>query len=336
MDKDKILIAADKFVRENKLDKAIKEYQKIVTEDPSDLRVKLKIGDLYAKRKELPQALKTYREVAESYEKESFHLKAMAVYKTVLKLNPTLIDVNERLGNLYRLVGLDQDAVNQYMIVAGYYDSKGMTKEALAVRKKIIEIDPSSATSRVRLAELFQSDGQEDESIREYEHAAELYKKGRNPQGLVEVYEKVLFYRPGNIPMLRALLRIYFDRKDFQKMIKRLEAAPEAAKKDLVLQQLWAEALVDMSQLEAARRHFKDLYRSCVEMKDEERAAEVHARILREFSDDEEYLKEITAIREEAGFSHEMIEASYRADLESTQMVDLKKLEEMEKKGKKK
>ncbi|MBI1909969.1 MAG: tetratricopeptide repeat protein [Deltaproteobacteria bacterium] len=336
MNKEKILSEAEKYIKENKLDKAIKEYQKIVAEEPADLRVKLKIGDLYARKKDLVRAIKGYREVADAYEKENFHLKAMAVYKTVLKLNPTLIEVNEKLGNLYRLVGLEQDAINQYLIVAGFYDSKGMSKEALAIRKKIVAIDPSSATSRVRLAELYQSEGEEEASVKEYERASDLYKRTNNLQGLVEVYEKVLFYRPNNITMLRALLKIYFEKKDFSKVIKRLEAVPEEVKKDLVLQQLWAETLVEMGQMEAARRRFKDLYKNCVDLKDEERAAQVYARMLREFADDEEYLKEMDQAREEAGFSHPILQASYRADLEGTQMVDLKQLEEMEKRGKKK
>ena len=42
--------AARKFVDKGQIDKAVKEYLRIVSEDPKDVRVWLKIGDLYAKK----------------------------------------------------------------------------------------------------------------------------------------------------------------------------------------------------------------------------------------------------------------------------------------------
>ena len=130
MSKEKLLEQAEKYAKDGKLDKAIKELQKLVATDPLDMRVRLKVADYYVKKKEIPLALKTYQEVADFYAKENFHLKSIAVYKTILKLNPSIVEINEKLGDLYRQVGLDDDAVNQYYIVAGYYDNKGMTLQA--------------------------------------------------------------------------------------------------------------------------------------------------------------------------------------------------------------
>ena len=47
--KEKVMDAARKFVDKGQIDKAVKEYLRIVHEDPKDVRVWLKIGDLYAK-----------------------------------------------------------------------------------------------------------------------------------------------------------------------------------------------------------------------------------------------------------------------------------------------
>ena len=47
--KEKVMEAARKFVDKGQAEKAIKEYLRIVKEDPGDVRVWLKIGDLYAK-----------------------------------------------------------------------------------------------------------------------------------------------------------------------------------------------------------------------------------------------------------------------------------------------
>ncbi|MDO8643773.1 MAG: tetratricopeptide repeat protein [bacterium] len=326
--REKSLAQAEKYLTENKLDKAVKEYQKILDEEPNNSRVKLKIADLYAKKKEREKAVTLYREVGEAYEQENFHLKAIAVYKTVLKLNPTLVEINEKLGDLYKKVGLEKEAQHQYLIIGDYYERKGMSAEGLEIQKKIVALDPSSAPNIIRLAEFFQKEKQTEESVREYERAAAIYKKTKNIGGLIEVFEKVLYFRPNNIPMLRALLKIYFDRKEHDKIIKRLDAVAEELKNDVGIQQVWAETLVERQQMEAARKKFRELYQSCVRLKDEERSAYVYARILREFSDDADYLKEIDQIRKAAKFSHPILEPSYRADLESTQMMDTTKFQE--------
>ena len=85
--------AARKFVDKGQIDKAVKEYLRIVSEDPKDVRVWLKIGDLYAKKGAKQEATDTYLKVARFYHDQGFFLKAVAVYKQILKLDPRLVDV---------------------------------------------------------------------------------------------------------------------------------------------------------------------------------------------------------------------------------------------------
>ena len=96
--KEKVMDAARKFVEKNQLDKAVKEYLRIVQEDPKDVRVWLKIGDLYAKKGSKQDATETYLKVARFYQDQGFYLKAVAVYKQILKLDPRLVDVNLKLA----------------------------------------------------------------------------------------------------------------------------------------------------------------------------------------------------------------------------------------------
>lgn len=326
MSKEKIIEQAEKLIQAGKFDRAIKEYQKILAEDPSDMRAKLKLADIYARKKEIPAAIKVYREVADEYSEENFHLKAIAVYKTILKLAPTMIEINEKLGNLYHRVGLDNDAINQYYIVASFYDNKGMVKEAMEIRKKIIQIDPSNTTGRIRLAELMQADGKTEESVREYEKVEEILTAKKDRDGLIEVYEKMLYYRPENWEMLAKLCRIYFEKREFKKALRRIESAPAAVKKNLEVNELWAEALLEDRQVDASRKKFKELYSLALEAKDAERAARIYSRTLQEFSDDQDYLNELEEIRKGVGVEHTPTKPKYRQDFEKTEMVDLSKM----------
>ena len=332
MSKEKLLEQAEKYAKDGKLDKAIKELQKLVATDPLDMRVRLKVADYYVKKKEIPLALKTYQEVADFYAKENFHLKSIAVYKTILKLNPSIVEINEKLGDLYRQVGLDDDAVNQYYIVAGYYDNKGMTLQAMAIRKKIVEIDPGNTTGRIRLAELLQASGKTDESLTEYHKAAELLASRKDREGLIEVYEKILYFHPENASMLIDLCRIYFDKREFKKLLKKVEGLPVPVRENPDVLELWAEALLEDRQVDAARRKYREYYAKILETGAAERAAKAYSRILQEFGDDQDYLKELAELQRGSGVTHEQAQPKHRQDFEKTDMIDLNKLEELKKK----
>src|SRR5438876_6879869 len=139
INKNKVMEAAQKLVEKGQTDKAIKEYLKVVQEDPKDVRVWLKIGDLYAKKGAKSEATETYMKVAQFYSEQGFYLKAVAVYKQILKIDGRLIDVNLKLADVYRQLGLLSDAMQQYELVAAFYHREGKTKEALKTIKDLVE-----------------------------------------------------------------------------------------------------------------------------------------------------------------------------------------------------
>lgn len=330
--KEKIIESAEKSFKAGKYDKAIKEYQKLLAEDPADMRARLKLAEIYAKAKDLPTAIKTYREVADQYAQDNFHLKAIAVYKTVLKMAPTLVEINENLGDLYHKVGLDNDAINQYYIVATYYDNKGMITEAKEIRRKILGVDPSNTTGRIRLAELMQAEGNVDASIKEYEKTADILTERQDRDGLVEVYEKMLYYKPDNVDMLIRLCKIYFERRDFKKALRKLDTSTPEVRKNLEVNEMWAEALLEDRQVDASRRKFREIYALTLEANDVERAARIYSRVLQEFNDDQEYLNEFEEIRKTQGLEHKEVAPKFRQDFEKTEMIDLGKMDQMPKK----
>ncbi len=66
MDKNKIIEAAAKLVAKGAYDKAIKEYQKILSADPRDTRALQKLGELYQKKNDNAQAAQFFTKVADT------------------------------------------------------------------------------------------------------------------------------------------------------------------------------------------------------------------------------------------------------------------------------
>jgi pilus assembly protein FimV len=100
VDRTKVLEAAQKHLAKGAFDKAIVEFQKLVKADPKDVRTWLKIGDLQDKVGQKKEAIDTYARVAEQYAQQGFFLKAVAVFKQILKLDPTRLDVQLKLAEL--------------------------------------------------------------------------------------------------------------------------------------------------------------------------------------------------------------------------------------------
>src|SRR5213082_2740463 len=113
--------AARKFVDKGQIDTAGREYLRIVSEDPKDVRVWLKIGDLYAKKGAKQDAIETYLKVARFEPDQSLFLKAVAVYKQSLKLDPRLVDAILKGAVTHRTLGLMSDAMQHFESVAAHF-----------------------------------------------------------------------------------------------------------------------------------------------------------------------------------------------------------------------
>lgn len=117
MDKEKILKTAQQYVLKGQIEKAIKEYEKIVKTTPKDIRARLKLGDLYLRGGENEKAMEEYLRVAELYEEEDLNSRAISSYKKVLSLNPKLIEAYHKIAELYLKEGLKGDAKNCYQSI---------------------------------------------------------------------------------------------------------------------------------------------------------------------------------------------------------------------------
>lgn len=117
MDREKILRTAQQYILKGQIEKAIKEYQKIVKNTPKDIRARLKLGDLYVRSGESEKAIEEYLRVAELYEEEDLNSRAISSYKKVLSLNPKLIEAYHKIAELYLKEGLKGDAKNCYQSI---------------------------------------------------------------------------------------------------------------------------------------------------------------------------------------------------------------------------
>ncbi len=278
--KEKVMDAARKFVDKGQIDKAVKEYLRIVHEDPKDVRVWLKIGDLYAKKGAKQDATETYLKVARFYHEQGFFLKAVAVYKQILKLDPRLVDVILKLAELYRQLGLMSDAMQHFESVAAHFHREGNTKEALATVKKLVDLDPENIATRIKLAELYSKEALVDEAATEFTVACEQLRRQNRQDDFLKVAERLLWHKPDNNSLNRELAGLYLRRNDPRRALQKLQACFKADPRDVETLGLLAQAFQALDQKAKTVSVLKELARVHVENKQRDKATEVFRKIL--------------------------------------------------------
>jgi len=281
--KEKVMDAARKFVDKGQIDKAVKEYLRIVHEDPKDVRVWLKIGDLYAKKGSKQDAIDTYEKVARFYHDQGFFLKAVAVYKQILKLDPRLFDVTLKLAELYRQLGLMSDAMQHFEAVAAHFHREGNTKEALATVKKLVDLDPENIATRIKLAELYSKEGLVEDAATEFQVACEQLRRQGRQDDFIKVAERLLWHKPDNHTLNRELAGLYLRRNDPRRALQKLQACFKHDPRDIETLGLLAQAFQALDQKAKTVSVLKELARVHVENKARDKATEVYRKIL-EFS----------------------------------------------------
>ncbi|MCU1282211.1 MAG: repeat-containing protein, partial [bacterium] len=259
--KDKLIAGAQKLVEKGQHEKAIKEYLKVVADDDKDVRIWLKIGDLYAKLGKKPEAAETYAKVAQFYSDQGFYLKAVAVYKQILKIEPRLVDVNHKLAELYKQLGLLSDAMQQYEAVAAFYHREGKTREALAALKQIVELDPETVANRIKLAELYSKEGMVREAIDEFSKAAEQLRQAGRVDDFMKVAERLLFHSPDNRPVTKELAGLYIEKGDPRRALPKLQICFKADPRDTDVLSLLAKAFEALDQRSKSVSVLKELAR---------------------------------------------------------------------------
>ena len=280
INKNKVMDAARKARDKGQIDKAIKEYLKIVREDPKDVRVWLKIGDLYAKKSAKNEATETYLRVAKFYSEQGFYLKAVAVYKQILKLDPRLVEVNLKLAELYRQLGLLSDAMQHFEMVAAYFHREGKTREALATIRQLVDLDPENVATRIKLAELYSKEGMVDDAVTEFGQACDYLRKHNRLDDFIKVAERLLWHKPDNVPLNRELADLYLRRADPRRALQKLQTCFKSDPRDVDTLGLLAQAFQALDQKGKTVSVLKEMARVLVEVGKRREAEDVHRRIL--------------------------------------------------------
>ncbi|HUJ16081.1 MAG TPA: tetratricopeptide repeat protein [Thermoanaerobaculia bacterium] len=251
--RDKVIADAEKLVAKGKIEPAIKEYERLLDDNPNDVNTLNRIGDLWVRINRTDEAVKTFGKIADHYAKDGFFLKAIAIYKKINKLDPSKLEVYARLADLYAKQGLAMEAKSQYQVLADYYIKHGDPGNALVIYKKIAELDPGAINVHVKLADLHSQAGQTGEALKEYDRVGRMLLKRGMLEEAVQVFKKALKIDAKNVDLVESLVAALIEAKDFNNAQQIVETALESNKNNPKLLATWARILLSKGDVSSAK-----------------------------------------------------------------------------------
>ena len=251
--RDIVLATAEKLLARGKYDAALKEYGRLLDDNPNDVNTLNRIGDLWVRINRNDEAVKVFARIADHYARDGFFLKAIAIYKKINKLDPSKLEIYAKLADLYAKQGLAMEAKSQYQVLADYYLKHGDTANALQIYRKISELDPTAINVHVKLADLYSQNNQTAEALKEYDRVGRLLLKRGMLDEAVQVFRKAVKIDSSNVELIESLVNALTEAKDFNNAAQLIEAALETNQNNARLLAMLGRALVGRGDLDRAK-----------------------------------------------------------------------------------
>src|SRR4051812_32358159 len=260
MDKNKVIESAAKLIAKGSFDKAVKEYQRVLESDPDDVRVLQKLAELYQKMNRKSDAADCFEKVARTYSAQGFYLKAVALYKQVLKVIDR-VEVNVRLAELYQQLGLVGDATKEWQAVAAHYEKAGDTRASLDTLKKLVDLDPDNVAARIRLGEQYARQENPVEAGGGLRAAPQYLQANGRHDDYLRVAERISHLDQNDVGLAKELAEQYLSRGDSKRALAKLQICFKANPRELGTLQMLARAFQDLGQVTKTVSVLKELAR---------------------------------------------------------------------------
>ena len=247
----------------NDLDKALEQLKAAGAANPANREIHLMMAELYEKKGDIKQAEYEYllggrpKPQPPPKKPDPPPLPAPPAsdldlnienLKAALKEQPESVATYEKLGNLYRSAGRDEEALAAYREAAHrnsqsselYYnlgllhEKKDQLDEAVVAYKQAIKLKPDYADARLKLADIRNARGFYQEAVEQYGEflklkpvspdiqlkLARILARTREPGLAIDAYIGVLKHSPDNVDANREIAALYKARGATDKAIE--------------------------------------------------------------------------------------------------------------------
>ncbi len=192
MEKRKGLQAAMGYVQQGKLDQAVAEYQAILRTDPNNCNVLNALGDLSVRIGHKAEAIGYFKRLGEVYRLDGLHVRAIAVYKKILRLDPSHMEASLACAEMYAEQGLTSDAKLQFQALADQCVRNGDTFAALDMYGKMILVEPGHQPTLSKVVGLLAKAGRLDQALAKLKTLEDRLVTAGHADDMRQIYQKTV------------------------------------------------------------------------------------------------------------------------------------------------
>jgi tetratricopeptide (TPR) repeat protein len=232
------LKAAEKALRQGRIDAAITEYVRIVEAQPRDWNSANALGDLYVRANVIDKGIAQYTRIADHLAAEGFYPKAGALYKKILKIKPNDEYALLQSAEIAAKQGLLVDAKNAFRQVADRRRKSGNKKGAAEIAIRVGALDPDDLELRAAAARASAELGDVDTAVGEFRGVAASYEKLGDIPAALAAFKEAYALNSADAEIRARLLNGYLRTGDLKQArahaespaeLKQVAAAYEAA-----------------------------------------------------------------------------------------------------------
>jgi len=135
--------------------------------------------------------------------------KAIAEWKKLVKVSPNDANIFNTIGDLCLKKDAKADAVDAYKRAADILAADGFTSKAIALYKKVLNIDPKKIEAHLALADLNAEKGLTGNALESYKLVADHYKQRQEMAKALGIYQKMADLNPSNSAFRLKLADMY-------------------------------------------------------------------------------------------------------------------------------
>ena len=285
--KEKALKAANKALQRGQLDKAIREYEKLLDMDSRDPRLHHKYAELLARKGQRDEAFEEFNWVAAYYEQGGFYPKALAVYKQMLGLAPDDRNVHLHLGEIYQQQGKVSDASQHFRKVAEAVDREGTLSERVELHSKLVQANPNDVEQRLKYVSLLVDAGDIDNAAGSLRELADIFRSAGKKDRLLSILDRLANLVPEETDILQEIASLSLENGDTNEALSRLQICFQVNPQDPDVLTMLGQAFKASGQADKAIQVYEELARIHESNEDLDKLDAVEALIDELLPDDE-------------------------------------------------
>ncbi|MBW2543696.1 MAG: tetratricopeptide repeat protein [Deltaproteobacteria bacterium] len=270
--RSKLVALALESSRKGDLRRALKHYTRLCGLDADNPAHWIKLGELQERLGSPAEAADAYFRAAALFVADSFDHKAIASYKRALGFQPARTDISSALAEVHQRLGQLPEAIDVLRGSRASLQGEGRLREALEVRLRLSQLEPTDTVARFELARDLDEAGLFHEAISEYADVIVEFARTGEPDRIPSAFDRLHELRPAETNAARELT-VLLEHSDLESVRARIAEAVGKDPDDEAVDQALESLLSARAWRETLGRVYREVSRIHREWCDRGRAA---------------------------------------------------------------